>query len=579
MTMRVSSRAGALAGPRAVGFDQLYGLGALVLLLSALSTLLGGIWDIQWHTDVGPDTFFTAPHLMLYLGAGGAGLTSLAVTLLATFWVREGASPDADLVPLARGVFWAPIGFVVAGLGSLLYLLFGLYDLWWHTIYGFDATLDSPPHVGLGLADAVTLGGSVLVFAMLVTRSRDRQAGGRFSWADMGLTAVTAIFLFNLANWQIGFAVTPVGPIDGQLLFIGVCYPVLLMVAASLRRRAGMVTLTTGFFTLLAAGGWLFSSWATSRYAESLGLYVRDNAVGFPIVAAVLPLVLLPVGIAIDLLLVVARRRAWPVRRGVMLAAGVGMFLLVALEGIANRGIYFAGTPDAPSLLATAVAAGLVGAVTGWVGWQLGVVVGNLPRTGGVRLPDRTALSAALIAGLLMAGFGAAETVQAHPGGPVVEVHQETVDVGPYRMEVGFSDWPPRAERSLDIIFHVEEGIAGKSGTVMLTSPTGIEEELPLVRHPRQREDWGLDIIALPEEGEWTLSFILDGPLGPGAGSMALTLGPRPGPPVLVGWLPVLATSAGILAAVAYAWRRIRPARLAETWAWTDRYAPEARQG
>jgi hypothetical protein len=37
------------------------------LLLGACFYILGGSWDIQWHADVGPDTFFTAPHSMLYL--------------------------------------------------------------------------------------------------------------------------------------------------------------------------------------------------------------------------------------------------------------------------------------------------------------------------------------------------------------------------------------------------------------------------------------------------------------------------------------------------------------------------------
>jgi hypothetical protein len=114
---------------RAAKFEVLFRLGALGLLLSALSGFLGGVWDIQWHEDVGPDTFFTAPHLLLYLGAAGAGLTSLAVTLMSTWWVRRGAEPDPALVPLLWRTFWAPLGFVVAGSGALVFLFFGLFDL------------------------------------------------------------------------------------------------------------------------------------------------------------------------------------------------------------------------------------------------------------------------------------------------------------------------------------------------------------------------------------------------------------------------------------------------------------------
>jgi hypothetical protein len=43
--------------------------------------------------------------------------------------------------------------------------------------------------------------------------------------------------------------------------------------------------------------------------------------------------------------------------------------------------------------------------------------------------------------------------------------HRETVQVGPYRLEVGFSQYPVRAERSLDITFTPVGGIQGLSGT------------------------------------------------------------------------------------------------------------------
>lgn len=181
-TTMVSTEATASANPAAaaVAFDRLFLLGGLGLLLSALSGFLGGIWDIQWHEDVGPDTFFTAPHLLLYAGAAGAGLTSLVVTLVGTWRVRGGTAPDPALVSLLRRTFWAPLGFVVAGTGSLVFLFFGLYDLWWHTVYGFDAVLHSPPHTGLGLGDLITLSGGVVAFAMLATRGgRGKAEGGR----------------------------------------------------------------------------------------------------------------------------------------------------------------------------------------------------------------------------------------------------------------------------------------------------------------------------------------------------------------------------------------------------------------
>jgi hypothetical protein len=157
---------------------------------------------------------------------------------------------------------------------------------------------------------------------------------------------------------------------------------------------------------------------------------------------------------------------------------------------------------------------------------------------------------------------------QGQPAGVTV-VHRETVRVGPYRVAVGFSRWPVRAERSLDIVFMPDGGIAGKHGTVTLTRPSGGEDERPLVRHPRMRTVWGLDVIALPEQGRWTARFEIDGPLGRGDGRLPVVLLPRPGPPVVLGWLPVLLASGGLLAAILFAWWQVRPVRRSETWSWT----------
>jgi hypothetical protein len=592
---------------RAANFELLFRLGALGLLLSALSGFLGGVWDIQWHEDVGPDTFFTTPHLLLYLGAAGAGLTSLVVTLVSTWWVRHGADPDPALVPLLRRTFWAPLGFVVAGSGALVFLGFGLFDLWWHTIYGFDAVLHSPPHTGLGLGDLITLAGGIVVFAMLVERAgRRRPKGGSnplASWPLAGLAMATAIFLINSAGWQVEFWEPVGGQVAGMLLFIALLYPIVLLMAASVSRAAGAVSLTGVAFSLLVAGGWLFSAWATPLYAASVGLFVRDNAFGYPRILAVLPLLLLPAAAAIDLLLVAARRRGLPVRTGVMLASGLGMAVLAVLETVAARDIFYATGEG--SAVATAVVAALVGAVSGWAGWKLGVVLRHLsgaphstgspvvapspgggpsagedaprrdarrsegetgsPRIATTAMPGSRALLPLLVAGAVLV---APTPALGHGGGPVVEVHQETIDAGPYLIDIGFTEWPLRAERSLDIVFHAREGIAGKQGTVTLVAPSGWSEETLLVRHPRQREDWGFDVIALPEEGEWTFRFAVDGPLGIGAGTLTVPVGPRPGPPELVGWLPPLAVAAAMTAAVIYGWRRVSPARQPETWSW-----------
>ena len=143
----------------------------------------------------------------------------------------------------------------------------------------------------------------------------------------------------------------------------------------------------------------------------------------------------------------------------------------------------------------------------------------------------------------------------------MVIVHQERVDVGPYELTVGFSQWPVRARQSLDFTFAPAGGIEQVTGTLIAVSPTGVEENLRrppgvvgLPRHPRQPDVWGLDVFALDEPGDWVFTFGLDGPQGAATARMTLPVLDQPGPPLAVSWLvstvPLLVI-AGVLATAA----------------------------
>jgi hypothetical protein len=69
--------------------------------------------------------------------------------------------------------------------------------------------------------------------------------------------------------------------------------------------------------------------------------------------------------------------------------------------------------------------------------------------------------------------------------------------------------------------------------------------------------------------GPLAARFEIDDPLGRGDGRLPLLLLPRPGPPVVLGWLPVLLAAGGLLAAIVFAWWQVRPVRRSETWSWT----------
>ena len=161
-------------------------------------------------------------------------------------------------------------------------------------------------------------------------------------------------------------------------------------------------------------------------------------------------------------------------------------------------------------------------------------------------------------------------------------IYRMDVQVGPYPVVVEFSEWPLRAERSVDILVEPAGGIADKSGTIGFVPPAGQRVELEpgaesdepadweLVRHPRYRDVWGVDLIALPWAGDWAIELTIDGPLGQGASTIApITLLERPGPPATAAWLVGALPIAYLIWLVARAWSSVRPGRTDAARVWT----------
>jgi len=117
-------------------------------------------WDIQWHMTIGRDSFWIAPHLMIY-GSVVVGL-ALGWGVLAYEWWYG--------VPSTRG-------FRLAALGLVLVVLAAPIDDLWHRLFGLDVTLWSPPHLLALFGSAVsTLGCLVIAIEVYPLRSRAGRA-------------------------------------------------------------------------------------------------------------------------------------------------------------------------------------------------------------------------------------------------------------------------------------------------------------------------------------------------------------------------------------------------------------------
>jgi hypothetical protein len=122
----------------------LSGAEALLALVGGAAALFGTYWDDSWHTDRGRDSLAAPPHLVLYAGV----LVALGV---AASWARRAADAAGW-----RAVLRTAGGPRTALVGGAAVLVSAPVDELWHTTYGRDAVLWSPPHL-LAVAGSAAL--------------------------------------------------------------------------------------------------------------------------------------------------------------------------------------------------------------------------------------------------------------------------------------------------------------------------------------------------------------------------------------------------------------------------------------
>jgi hypothetical protein len=329
---------------------------AWILLLGSASTLVGLAWDLQWHSDVGPDTFYTLPHLFIYAGAAVSGLVSLVVVLAATGATRSGRAVEAAVGGrrvAVFGVFQAPVGYLVSGVGAALFLLYGLWDEWWHGLYGFDAVIASPPHVGLLTSAMLAMLGSVMTCAAA--------AGQRF--AGPALVASVAILLgFSMV---VLVALPEVEVVDERTATVSLLSMAALACVASFTRGLRAALAVAGTLLAVQVALAFFSPWATRLYAASEGLPLRDYTNGLPRMSMFMPATLLLGVVALGLAAAVTSRGTYALAGALGGAALAATFPWQAV-------LLGSAAPPPAEVGATIVVGALLGAAGGLLGERLG---------------------------------------------------------------------------------------------------------------------------------------------------------------------------------------------------------------
>jgi hypothetical protein len=409
-----------------------------------------------------------------------------------------------------------------------------------------------------------------MALAWHVRTTRDNRRTGSLAAAGCALAAAVLVTfitptLVDLFPWEV------IEGISWPNIVVSALYPAALLLVVSVIRRPGAATLFGLMFTVVDFLLTLIVPAITRDYAASIGLFLRDTTTGEAIVPGLIPTHVLAAGIVVDLLVLAGRHFRWRVGLTIPVAGALAALTLRLLEP--SLPLYAPSPIDPPELAAlrdeilaaveysSLILAPLIGAAAGWFGWLLGIVLKGEGKPAPASVTRNIVAAASALLLLLTPA-----TARAHPSDP----HHETIQVGPYEVIVGFSQWPIRAERSLDITFEPEGGIADKTATIEITDPNGDWYEVgPLGRHPRQRDLWGLDLIALPAQGDWTIELTIDGPKGIGTGTLTgISVGERPGPPLSPMWLIAILPLVFLLWLGIRAWFMVRPGRTAEAHSW-----------
>lgn len=132
--------------------------------LAVTSVTLGAHWDVSWHRSIGRDTFWTPAHIAIYLCGVLAGIACGYLIFTTTFGRREKLRAAAVHVMGFSG----PLGAFLAAWGGVAMITSAPFDNWWHSAYGLDVKIISPPHTLLVLGIfAVEIGTLFLIMSAM----------------------------------------------------------------------------------------------------------------------------------------------------------------------------------------------------------------------------------------------------------------------------------------------------------------------------------------------------------------------------------------------------------------------------
>jgi hypothetical protein len=286
------------------------------VLFASASVVFGVLWDISWHQTIGRDTFWSPPHMAIYLGGVVAGVACATHVLRASFAPAAG---DEETTVTFWRYFRGSLGAWMCIWGAIAMLTSAPFDDWWHNAYGLDVKILSPPHALLALGILMIQMGAMFMILALQNRRGDVPAFRRMFALAAGLVLINFTTVSSEYTWRI----FQHGTLFWQVV-AGIA-PLALIAPAVAGRLRWPATATAATYTaMLLVLGWVLPLFAAE---PKLAPIRNDLAQMMP---PQFPLLLIVPAIAIDLVL-----RRWGGRpRGWGLAAILGTTFLATFAAV-----------------------------------------------------------------------------------------------------------------------------------------------------------------------------------------------------------------------------------------------------
>jgi hypothetical protein len=279
--------------------------------------MIGGQWDISWPRSIGRDTFWTPAHMAIYLCGVLAGLSCGYLILATTF----GNISHLRSSSVKMWGFEAPLGAFIAAWGGVAMLTSAPFDDWWHSAYGLDVKILSPPHVFLILGNLAVNTGTLILILGMMNRARD-EFRDKLNWLFLYIGGVVLIGLMLMImefSWH-------------ALMHSGVYYRVVCMVVPLVLAGVARASEKRWAATTVAAVYWLF--WAGMGWI--LPLFPAEAKLG-PVYHQVtqfvppeFPMLLFIPALALDLLW--SRTRDWNLWKKAAVSGILFLGVLIAVQ-------------------------------------------------------------------------------------------------------------------------------------------------------------------------------------------------------------------------------------------------------